>query len=118
MVEGFRGMDAAALDGLMKEMGLAMSHDDLAFIQKYYQDEEKRDPTVTEIRVFDTYWSDHCRHTTFGTALSGVSVEKGRYTAPPACPSRKAAIRLPWKRRLLITALSARRSTGNTHPAP
>ncbi len=81
-VEGFRGMDAAALDGLMKEMGLAMSHDDLAFIQKYYQDEEKRDPTVTEIRVFDTYWSDHCRHTTFGTALSGVSVEKGRYTAP------------------------------------
>ncbi len=84
VVAGFRDMDEAARAALMKDMGLAMSADDLAFIQRYYREEEKRDPTVTEIRVFDTYWSDHCRHTTFGTALSKISVDKGRYTRPIA----------------------------------
>ncbi len=84
VVEGFRAMDEAALTALMKDMGLAMSYGDLAFIQAHYRDEEQRDPTVTEIRVFDTYWSDHCRHTTFGTTLSSVEVEEGRYTAPIA----------------------------------
>ena len=82
VVEGFRAMDKAGLEQLMADMGLAMSYDDLAFIQSYYQKEEQRDPTVTEIRVFDTYWSDHCRHTTFGTALSDISVDDGVYTAP------------------------------------
>lgn len=82
VVEHFRDMDEGALRALMEDMGLAMSYGDLAFIQSYYRDEERRDPTVTEIRVFDTYWSDHCRHTTFGTALSDISVDEGRYAAP------------------------------------
>ena len=81
-VAGFRGLDEAGLSALIKDMGLAMSLSDLAFIQKHYQEEEKRDPTVTEIRVFDTYWSDHCRHTTFGTALTDISVEDGVYAEP------------------------------------
>ncbi len=84
VVSGFRDMDDAALAALLSEMGLAMSPADLKFIQKEYRDAEKRDPTVTEIRVFDTYWSDHCRHTTFATALSDISIEGGTYTAPIA----------------------------------
>ena len=63
-------------------MGLAMSHDDLVMIRDYFRDEEKRDPTVTEIRVLDTYWSDHCRHTTFSTSLTDIGVEEGKFTAP------------------------------------
>ncbi len=82
VLTGFRGLDEAGLRAMMADLGLAMSYDDLAFIQTYYKDEEKRDPTITEIKVFDTYWSDHCRHTTFGTALTDVSVEDGKYTAP------------------------------------
>ena len=66
-VEGFTSMDAAALDALRDELGLAMDLDDLKFLQGYFRDDEGRDPTITEIRVVDTYWSDHCRHTTFST---------------------------------------------------
>ena len=63
-VEGFTSMDAAALDALRDELGLAMDLDDLKFLQDYFRDDEGRDPTITEIRVVDTYWSDHRRHTT------------------------------------------------------
>ncbi len=73
-VEGFIGLDKAGLAALQDKMGLAMDVDDLCFLQNYFRDEEKRDPTVTEIRVVDTYWSDHCRHTTFSTHLDNISI--------------------------------------------
>lgn len=82
VLEGFRGLSPEGLKKLSQDMGLAMSFEDLAYIQTYYQEEEKRDPTVTEIKVFDTYWSDHCRHTTFGTALTSVTVDDGIFSAP------------------------------------
>ncbi|MCD8009118.1 MAG: phosphoribosylformylglycinamidine synthase, partial [Clostridiales bacterium] len=74
-VEGFIGMDREALAELLKRLGLAMDLDDLAFLQSYFQNEERRDPTITEIRVVDTYWSDHCRHTTFGTHLDSADIQ-------------------------------------------
>ena len=73
-VEGFTSMDAAALDALRDELGLAMDLDDLKFLQGYFRDDEGRDPTITEIRVVDTYWSDHCRHTTFSTHIDHVEI--------------------------------------------
>ena len=73
-IEGFIAMDRAALATLLDNMGLAMDVDDLAFLQAYFRDEEHRDPTVTEIRVVDTYWSDHCRHTTFSTHFDNVVI--------------------------------------------
>lgn len=82
VIDGFDAMDDAALKELSAHMGLAMSFDDLKFVQAYFRDEEKRNPTVTEIRVIDTYWSDHCRHTTFMTELTDVSFEDGTFTAP------------------------------------
>ena len=82
VVEGLTGLDDAGLDGIIAGMGLAMSHDDMVMIRDYFRDTEKRDPTVTEIRVLDTYWSDHCRHTTFSTALTDIGVEEGKYAAP------------------------------------
>lgn len=82
VVEGVRKLDDAGIDRLIKDMGLAMSHDDLAMIREYFRTEEKRDPTVTEIRVLDTYWSDHCRHTTFSTELTEVGIEDGTFTKP------------------------------------
>ncbi|MCD8051712.1 MAG: phosphoribosylformylglycinamidine synthase [Clostridiales bacterium] len=74
-VEGFIGMDREALAALLKRLGLAMDLDDLTFLQSYFQNEEHRDPTITEIRVVDTYWSDHCRHTTFGTHLDSADIQ-------------------------------------------
>ncbi len=82
VVEGLRNLDDKGIDDLISSMGLAMSHEDLAMIRDYFRDEEKRDPTVTEIRVLDTYWSDHCRHTTFSTKLTDIDVEEGAFTAP------------------------------------
>ena len=73
-VTGFIGMDEAALRELLDTLGLAMDLDDLKFLQNYFREEEKRDPTITEIRVVDTYWSDHCRHTTFSTHLDKVEI--------------------------------------------
>ena len=73
-VEGFTSMDAAALDALRDELGLAMDLDDLKFLQDYFRDDEGRNPTITEIRVVDTYWSDHCRHTTFSTHIDQVEI--------------------------------------------
>ena len=74
-VEGFVGMDEAALAALLDSLGLAMDLDDLKFLQNYFKNEEKRDPTITEIRVVDTYWSDHCRHTTFSTHIDNVKID-------------------------------------------
>ena len=73
-ITGFTAMDAAGLDALREDLGLAMDLDDLKFLQAYFRDEERRDPTITEIRVVDTYWSDHCRHTTFPTHLDRVEI--------------------------------------------
>ena len=73
-VEGFIALDDAGLSALLDTLGLAMDLDDLKFLQNYFRDEEKRDPTITEIRVVDTYWSDHCRHTTFSTHLDNVVI--------------------------------------------
>ena len=74
-VTGFISMDDAALGYLLEEKGLAMDLDDLKFLQAYFRDEEHRDPTITEIRVVDTYWSDHCRHTTFSTHIDNVRID-------------------------------------------
>ncbi len=73
-VTGFTAMDDAALSELLGSLGLAMDLDDLKFLQNYFRDTEHRDPTITEIRVVDTYWSDHCRHTTFSTHLDNVVI--------------------------------------------
>ena len=82
-VEGFTAMDEAALTALLSSMGLAMDLDDLKTLQAYFRDEEHRDPSVTEVRVVDTYWSDHCRHTTFSTHLDEITIDdpavKGAY---------------------------------------
>ena len=74
VVEGFTALDEKGLAHLLSELGLAMDLDDLKFLQTYFRDEEKRDPTITEVRVVDTYWSDHCRHTTFSTHLDAVDI--------------------------------------------
>ncbi|MBE6986181.1 MAG: phosphoribosylformylglycinamidine synthase [Ruminococcaceae bacterium] len=74
-VDGFITMDEAALSSLLDTLGLAMDLDDLKFLQNYFAGEEHRDPTITEIRVVDTYWSDHCRHTTFSTIIDDVKIE-------------------------------------------
>ena len=74
LVEGFISMDDAALEKLLDTLGLAMDLDDLRFLQAHFRDEEKRDPTITEVRVVDTYWSDHCRHTTFSTHIDSVEI--------------------------------------------
>ena len=73
-VEGFIALDDAGLSELLDKLGLAMDLDDLKFLQNYFRDEEHRDPTITEIRVVDTYWSDHCRHTTFSTHLDNIQI--------------------------------------------
>ena len=62
------------LKAFLKKYALAMDLDDVKFCQKYFQDEEKRDPTISEIRLIDSYWSDHCRHTTFLTAIDEVKI--------------------------------------------
>jgi len=74
-VDGFIGLDEVGLSALLEQLGLAMDLDDLKFLQAYFRDEERRDPTITEVRVVDTYWSDHCRHTTFSTHLEDVKID-------------------------------------------
>ena len=80
--EGFASMDEVALKELYGSLNLAMTFKDFLHIQAYYKNEEKRDPSVTEIRVLDTYWSDHCRHTTFSTELKNVTFTEGDYKKP------------------------------------
>ncbi len=74
-VEGFISLDEKGLSDLLDSLGLAMDLDDLKFLQAYFRDDEGRDPTITEIRVVDTYWSDHCRHTTFSTHIDDVVID-------------------------------------------
>ena len=74
VLEGFTALDRAGLEGVLAQYALAMDLADLAFLQAYFRDEEGRDPTLTEVRVVDTYWSDHCRHTTFSTHLDEVEI--------------------------------------------
>ena len=80
--DGFRNMPEAELKALYDSLGLAMTFKDFRFIQEHFAAEESRDPSMTEIRVLDTYWSDHCRHTTFQTELKNVTFEDGDYKAP------------------------------------
>ncbi len=80
VLDGFTSMDEKQLSELLREMGFAMSFDDIVFCQSYFKNTEKRDPSVTEMRMIDTYWSDHCRHTTFLTCIDNVKFEKGRFT--------------------------------------
>lgn len=80
--DGFVTMEEAELNELYGSLNLAMTFKDFLHIQNYFKNEEKRDPSMTEIRVLDTYWSDHCRHTTFLTELKDVEFEDGYYKAP------------------------------------
>ena len=80
--DGFKDMAEDSLKELYSSLGLAMTFKDFLHIQNYFKNEENRDPSMTEIRVLDTYWSDHCRHTTFSTELKNVKFEDGFYKAP------------------------------------
>ena len=80
--DGFKEMPETELKELYDSLGLAMTFKDFLHIQGYFKGEEDRDPTMTEIRVLDTYWSDHCRHTTFSTELKEVTFEDGDYKEP------------------------------------
>ena len=80
--DGFKDMAEETLHDLYLSLGLAMTFKDFLHIQKYFSNEEKRDPSMTEIRVLDTYWSDHCRHTTFSTELKDVKFKDGYYSEP------------------------------------
>ena len=80
--EGFSHMEEAELRKLYDSLSLAMTFKDFLHIQNYFREDEKRDPSVTEIRVLDTYWSDHCRHTTFSTELTDVEFGEGYYRSP------------------------------------
>ena len=89
IMTGFGSLNDEQLKALKNELGLAMSEEDFKFCQEYFKNEEHRDPSITEIRVIDTYWSDHCRHTTFTTAIDDVKIEEGKYA-----PSINAAYQL------------------------
>ena len=80
--DGFKDMSENDLKALYESLGLAMTFNDFKWIQTYFHDDENRDPSMTEIRVLDTYWSDHCRHTTFGTELTDIEFADGFYKEP------------------------------------
>ena len=82
ILDGFREMDDDSFRALYDSFGLAMTFKDFLHIRKYFREEEHRDPSMTEIRVLDTYWSDHCRHTTFSTELKDISFDEGDYREP------------------------------------
>ncbi|HBF6215265.1 TPA: phosphoribosylformylglycinamidine synthase [Clostridioides difficile] len=79
VLDGFIDLDENGLRTFVSEKGLAMTLGDLQHVQKYFKDTEKRNPTITEIKVLDTYWSDHCRHTTFMTEIENVKIEDGKF---------------------------------------
>ena len=87
-VEGFISMPFNEVETMVKQLGFAMSAEDLAFCQKYFAETEHRDPTMTELRAIDTYWSDHCRHTTFLSAIDGVEIQH-----PGNSPAVRIALR-------------------------
>ena len=80
VLETFNQLDEAGLQAFMDDKGFAMSFEDLKFCQQYFRDTEHRAPTITELRVIDTYWSDHCRHTTFTTAVDMVDITEGYFS--------------------------------------
>ncbi len=80
--DGFRDSQESELHKLYDSLGLAMTFKDFLHIQKYFREDEQRDPSMTEIRVLDTYWSDHCRHTTFSTELTDIEFGEGYYRSP------------------------------------
>ncbi|CEN97422.1 MAG: phosphoribosylformylglycinamidine synthase [Paeniclostridium sp.] len=80
ILEEFINLEENQLKDLMKDLGLAMTFDDLLHVQKYFKQIENRNPTITEIKVLDTYWSDHCRHTTFMTKIEDIVIEESKYT--------------------------------------
>ena len=82
VIDGFTAMSDKALGDMVRSMGMAMSAEDLRFCRDYFRDTEKRDPSLTELRAIDTYWSDHCRHTTFLTAIDDVEFECGAFAEP------------------------------------
>ena len=82
VLDNFCTMSEEDFENLYKSLGLAMTLNDFKWIRQYFNDDEHRNPTMTEIRVLDTYWSDHCRHTTFGTELKNVEFGEGDYRAP------------------------------------
>ena len=82
VLTGFIDKTDEELKSFMDEQGFAMSFDDLKFCQTYFKNTEKRNPTITEIKVIDTYWSDHCRHTTFMTKVAAVKFEEGYFSTP------------------------------------
>ena len=86
---GFKDMEENQLKELYDSLGLAMTFKDFLHIQNYFNGQEDRDPTMTEIRVLDTYWSDHCRHTTFSTELTEISFGDGDYREPMEATYRK-----------------------------
>ena len=79
ILDGFIDFSVEELETFLKEQGLAMTLADLEHVQNYFKNEERRNPTITEIKVLDTYWSDHCRHTTFMTKIEDVKIEGGKY---------------------------------------
>ena len=81
-IDNFTSMTDEQLTSVIKNYGLAMTLADIKLVQEQYANVEKRNPTITEIRLFDTYWSDHCRHTTFTTELTNITIEENRFTAP------------------------------------
>lgn len=82
VLTGFIELSDRDIEARRRELGLAMNSDDLLHTRDYFRDIEHRDPTITEIRLLDTYWSDHCRHTTFLTSFGRVTIEDGTYSAP------------------------------------
>ena len=84
VLQGFNSLSREELKRFLQERGLAMSLEDLIFCQAYFRDTEQREPTITEIKVIDTYWSDHCRHTTFHTKIEAVAIDQGQYSRPIA----------------------------------
>ncbi len=82
ILDGFIDMDESTLQCFMDEHGFAMNFEDLKFCREYFKKTEKRNPTITEIKVIDTYWSDHCRHTTFNTNIKNIKIEDGKFSVP------------------------------------
>ena len=79
VIDGFIHYSEEQLKDYISQNGMAMNYDDLKVTQDYFRDEEKRDPTETELKVLDTYWSDHCRHTTFATIITDLDIESGAF---------------------------------------
>ena len=81
IIDRFIDLNKEELEGFKSQYGIGMDLDDLIFCQEYFKNDEKRNPTITELKLIDTYWSDHCRHTTFMTEITDISLEEGRYKA-------------------------------------